>query len=142
MARPKALTIYKDIYMNILRLVLAFIVGSVAGIIGGALGISASFIMLPALLLLNIVPDYKMAVGTILLSILPPLSLLAVMDYYKRDKIDVVVAVLLCISYFFTAKYGALMNKEYTSKVLKYWTAAILFICALYFLWSATQDKA
>jgi uncharacterized membrane protein YfcA len=128
--------------MNILRLVLSVIVGAVAGIIGGALGINGSFIMLPAVLLLNIVPDYKMAVGTILLSILPPMSLLAVMDYYKRKKIDVVVAILLCMSYFFAAKYGALVNMQYTSKVLKYWTAGILFICALYFLWAATQDTS
>ena len=86
--------------MNLVRLFLTIVIGSVAGIIGGALGINGSFIMLPAILLLNIVPDYKMAVGTILLSILPPLSLLAVIDYYKRKKIDIVIAGLLCISYF------------------------------------------
>jgi uncharacterized membrane protein YfcA len=125
-----------------LRLVLTILVGSGAGIIGGALGVNASFIMLPAILLLNIVPDYKMAVGTILLSILPPLSILAVIDYYKRKKIDILVAVLLCISYFFTAKYGATINRQYSSRILKYWTAAILFACALYFLWAAEQDQA
>jgi uncharacterized membrane protein YfcA len=127
--------------MNILRLVLTIIVGSAAGIIGGALGVNGSFIMLPALLLLNIVPDYKMAVGTILLSILPPLSLWAVFDYYERKKIDIVVAVLLCISYFFAAKYGAVINKQYSSRILKYWTAVTLFMCGAYFLWSAQQDK-
>ena len=127
--------------MNLLRLFLTVLVGSVAGLIGGALGVSTSFIMIPAIILLNIVPDYKMAVGTILLSILPPLSLLAVVDYYKRKKIDIPVAIVLCISYFITAKYGADINKEYSSRVLKYWTAAILFICAGYFLWSAQHDK-
>ena len=126
--------------MNIARLFLTLIIGSGAGIIGGALGISASFIMLPAILLLNIVPDYKMAVGTILLSILPPLSLLAVVDYYKRKKIDIVIAALLCISYFIAAKYGAVINQQYSSKILKYWTAIILFICGFYFFFSARQD--
>ena len=127
--------------MNIARLFLTLVIGSGAGIIGGALGISASFIMLPAILLLNIVPDYKMAVGTILLSILPPLSLLAVVDYYKRKKIDIVIAALLCISYFIAAKYGAMFNNQYSSKKLKYYTAFTLFLCGLYFLWAATQDK-
>ena len=129
------------IYMNIVRLILTIITGSVSGVIGGALGINGSFIMLPAILLLNIVPDYKMAVGTILLSILPPLSLLAVIDYYKRKKVDVLVAALLCISYFVAARYGAVINKQYSGKVLKYWTAAILFVCAAYFCWSAHEDK-
>jgi uncharacterized membrane protein YfcA len=127
--------------MNLLRLFLTVVVGSIAGLIGGALGVTTSFIMLPAILLLNIVPDYKMAVGTILLSILPPISLLAVVDYYKRKKIDIPIAIILCISYFIAAKYGADINKEYSGKVLKYWTAAILFICGGYFLWSAHEDK-
>ena len=128
--------------MNILRFFLTVVVGTVSGIIGGALGISTSFMMLPAVLLLNIVPEYKMAVGTILLAILPPLSLLAVVDYYKRKKIDIPVAVILCVSYFLAAKYGAGINKDYSSRVLKYWTAAILFLCGAYFLWAAQQDKA
>ena len=128
--------------MNLLRLFLTVVVGSIAGVIGGALGAGTSFIMLPAILLLNIVPDYKMAIGTILLSILPPLSLLAVMDYYKRKKIDIPIAIILGISYFIATKYGATINKEYSEKVLKYWTAAILFICAGYFYWSAQEDKA
>lgn len=127
--------------MNLLRLFLTVVVGSIAGIIGGALGVNGSFIMLPAILLLNIIPDYKMAVGTILLSILPPLSLLAVVDYYKRKKIDIPIAIILCVSYFLAAKYGAVINKDYSSRLLKYWTAAILFLCAIYFLWAAQQDK-
>ena len=64
--------------MNLLRIFLTVVVGTISGLIGGALGVVTSFIMLPAILLLNIVPDYKMAVGTILLSLLPPISLLAV----------------------------------------------------------------
>ena len=128
--------------MNLLRLFLTVVVGSIAGLIGGGLGVATSFIMLPAILLLNIVPDYKMAVGTILLSLLPPISLLAVVDYYKRKKIDIPVAIILCVSYFLSAKYGAGINKQYSSRTLKYWTAAILFICAGYFCWSAHEDKA
>jgi uncharacterized membrane protein YfcA len=127
--------------MNIIHLFLTVIIGAVAGIIGGALGIATSFIMLPAIMLFNIIPDYKMAVGTVLLAILPPISILAVVDYYKRKKVDIPIAIILCISYFFAAKYGAGINKHYSSKILKYWTAAILFLCGFYFLWSGYYDK-
>jgi uncharacterized membrane protein YfcA len=127
--------------MNPVRLVLTLTIGAFAGIIGGALGITTSFIMLPLLLLFNIVPDYKMAVGTILLAILPPISILAVIDYYERKSIDIGVAVLLCVSYFIAAKYGAGINKNYSNKILKYWSAVILFLCGFYFLWSARQEN-
>ena len=125
-----------------LRLLLTVLIGIVTGVIGGALGINTSFIMLPALLILNIVPEYKMAVGTILLAILPPLSLLAVIDYYKRKQIDIVVSIILCLSYFFAAKYGATINKQTSNKTLKYYTAGILIVCGLYFLVSAHNEKA
>jgi len=127
--------------MNPVRLILTLTIGAIAGIIGGALGINASFMMLPALLVFNIIPDYKIAVGTILLAILPPISILAVIDYYERKSIDIGVAVLLCVSYFIAAKYGAGINKKYSNKILKYWTAAVLFLCGFYFLWSARQEN-
>ena len=128
--------------MALLRMLLTLVVGAITGVIGGALGVNTSFIMLPAILVLNIVPDYKMAVGTILLAILPPISILAVVDYYQRKKIDIVIAGLLCVSYFFAAKYGARINQEYSSRFLKYCTALLLFLCGSYFLVSAHHERA
>jgi uncharacterized membrane protein YfcA len=128
--------------MDLLRLILTLLVGAGSGVIGGALGVNGSFIMLPAVLFLHIVKDYSMAVGTILLSVLPPLSLLAVMDYYKRKKVDVTVGILLSLSYFIAAKYGAKLHNDYSNKTLKYCTTVVFFLCGLYFWWSAHNDKA
>ena len=118
------------------RVVLTLLVGTVSGILGGALG-QGSFLFLPAILMLKIIPDYKMAVGTILLSMLPPISAFAVMDYYKRKKIDFLVAALLCVSYTIAAKYGAVINNQTSEKTLKIWTAACFFVLAVYFAWTA-----
>ena len=49
-----------------LRILLAILVGTLGGLIGGALGLGASALMLPGILLLGIIKDYKTAVGTIL----------------------------------------------------------------------------
>jgi uncharacterized membrane protein YfcA len=125
----------------VLRLLLTAIIGSIAGIIGGGLGIGGTFIILPGLLLLNIIPDYKVAVGTVILSMLPPISILAAIDYYKRKQLDFLIAAILCISYVLAAKYGASLNKDYSNKTLKYITALIFFIFSLYFLWSGKSDK-
>ena len=125
----------------VLRLLLTAIIGGIAGIIGGGLGIGGTFIILPGLLLLNIIPDYKVAVGTVILSMLPPISILAAIDYYKRKQLDFLIAGILCISYVLAAKYGAFLNKEYSNKTLKYITALLFFIFSLYFLWSGKSDK-
>ena len=121
------------------RVVLTLLVGTVSGILGGALG-QGSFLFLPAILMLKIIPDYKMAVGTILLAMLPPISAFAVADYYKRKKIDFLVAALLCISYTIAAKYGAVINNHYDSRTLKYMTAMTFFIVGMYFTWAAYND--
>jgi uncharacterized membrane protein YfcA len=127
--------------MDLLSLIFTILIGAGSGVLGGALGINGSFLMLPSLMMLNIVSDYRMAVGTVLLSILPPLSLWAVVDYYKRGKVDISVGIILALSYFFAAKYGANINKEYSTKTLKYATTVVFLICALYFFWSAYNDK-
>ena len=93
-----------------LRIILTVLVGIISGIVGGAFGLGGSVIMLPALLLLNIIPNYKTAVGTVLLSMLPPISVLAVVDYYKRKQVDVTIGVILFITYFLSAKYGSKIN--------------------------------
>jgi uncharacterized membrane protein YfcA len=125
----------------ILRIVLTIIIGIIAGLVGGGLGIGGTFIILPGLLFLNIIPDYKIAIGTVILSMLPPISILAAIDYYKRKQIDFLIAGILCISYVIAAKYGAFFNKEYSNQTLKYTTSLIFFIFSLYFLWSGKFDK-
>jgi uncharacterized membrane protein YfcA len=124
-----------------IRILLTLLVGSIAGLVGGAFGQSATFIILPALLLFNIIADYKTAVGTVLLAMLPPISAFAVVDYYKRKRVDFLVAALLCISYTIAAKYGAVINNNYSTKTLKGMTALTFFIVGIYFSWSAYTDK-
>lgn len=63
------------------------LLGSLAGLSGGALGQSGAEVMLPGLLVLGIIPDFKTAAGTVLLAIIPPISLLAVLQYYKRGQV-------------------------------------------------------
>jgi uncharacterized membrane protein YfcA len=121
----------------LVRIIITLLIGAVAGIIGGALGQVGTFIILPALLLTNIIPDYKIAVGTILLAMLPPISALAVIDFYKRKRIDFLVAALLCVSYTIAAKYGAIINNRVSNKTLKYATAITFFTAGIYFMWTA-----
>ena len=122
-----------------LKILLTILVGSCAGFIGGSTGLGGTFILLPGLLMLNIISDYKLAVGTILLAMLPPISILATYNYYKRDKIDYTIAFFICISYIIAAKYGAIVNKLYTEPQLKYFTAFILFSFSLYFFITANK---
>ena len=122
------------------RIILTLFIGILSGIIGGAFGQVGSFVMLPALIIFNIIPDYKIAVGTILLAMLPPISILAVVDYYKRKRIDYMVAAILCVSYTLASKYGAIINNQLSNKTLKYATGITLFTSSIYFFLSGYNE--
>ena len=121
-------------YYMINRTILTLMLGLLSGIFGGAFGLGGTFVMLPGLLLLGIIQDYKTAVGTVLLSLLPPISILAVIEYYKRKKVDTYIGIILCITYFFGAYFGSLINNMYSIKTLEYFTAfSFLMISAMFF---------
>jgi len=123
------------------RTLLTIILGLVSGVIGGAFGLGGSFIMMPGVLLLNIIPDYKTAVGTILFSLLPPVSILAVIEYYKRKQVDIKVGMILFVTYMIAAYFGAFINKAYSKKVLEFWTGIVFLLIAIYFFFESYKAK-
>ena len=123
------------------RTLLTILVGAFSGIIGGAFGIGGAFIILPAILMLGIIPDYKIAVGTVLMAMLPPISLFAFMEYYKNKKVDISVGIILCIAYFFGSYFGAIINNMYSVKVLEYWTGFTFLLISIYFFYVAYNEK-
>jgi uncharacterized membrane protein YfcA len=123
------------------RIVLAILVGIICGITGGALGLGPAALMLPLILLLGIVKDYTTAVGTILLAILPPATLLAVINYYKRDKVDVKIAFVLFISSFLAGYVGAIINQKLNEQILGYIASFLFFLIACYYFYIATTGR-
>lgn len=118
-------------------ILLTIFLGALAGLSGGALGQSGAEVMLPGLLILNLVPDFKTAAGTVLLAIIPPISLLAVLEYYKRGQVKVWTSVVLFITYFFVAFIGAYLTRNISNKVLEYLTAIYFLIISIFFFWNA-----
>ena len=122
------------------RTILTVILGLFSGVLGGALGLGGSIVMLPGVLLLGIISDYKTAVGTMLFSLLPPISLLAVIEFYKNKKVDTYIGIVLFITYFFGAYFGSLINNMYSIKFLQYCTAfSFLIISAIFFYMAHSQ---
>jgi hypothetical protein len=118
------------------ELLLTIALGSVAGLFGGALGQSGAEVMLPGLLILNLVSNFKTAAGTVLLAIVPPISILAVLEYYKRGQVVVWISITLFICYFFMAFIGAYATRNLPNKTLEYATAIYFLVISLFFFWN------
>lgn len=113
------------------------LVGTFAGLIAGLLGTSTANAILPGLLMLGV--SYDMAAGTTLLAILPPLSIGAMYEYYKRGKVNVKYAILLmgiCTLFeWVSGKYSHLL----TDKTRKRLLSGYLVTVAMYIFYSSFQ---
>lgn len=120
-----------------LRLINTVLVGAFAGILGGAFGLGGSFMIIPGILLLKIVPDYKTAIGTGLFTVLLPITLLAVIEYGKLNKIDYKISFILFVSYIIAAYFGSIINKMVAIKTLKYGSATTFLLISIFYFYLA-----
>ncbi len=115
---------------------LTSILGIIAGLVGGSVGTSGSNVIIPGLIAFKISPNYQTAVGTTLLTILPPLSIGAVYSYWKKKKIQLDISIVLMITYTIAAFLGAYIALNYVSgKTLSLCYAIYLLIISIYFFY-------
>lgn len=125
------------------KYILALLIGISTGFIAGFQGIAGSFYILTALLILGIAKNRRQAAGTTLLTIVFPLSVGAVYEYYKTGYVDVDVGVAFCIiiSYLIAASFGAKANALVDEKYVLFSIAFMLFISSFYYIHKAMEIK-
>lgn len=102
------------------EIILLILIGLVTGALSGILGIGGGVIVIPALvLLLNF--SQKLAQGTSLAMLLPPIGLLAAYNYYKAGYVDIKAAIILIITFiigsYISSKFAVLLPDAIIKKV-------------------------
>lgn len=87
-------------------LIVYLLIGTAAGVLSGLFGIGGGVIIIPALMYLEGFSQLK-AQGTSLVALLPPVGILAFLEYYKRGYSDVYAGIIICIAMIISAKFGA-----------------------------------
>ena len=82
------------------------LIGLSAGMLSGLFGIGGGIMVVPALVFFWGM-EQKMAQGTTLLMMLPPIGLLAAMEYWKRGQADWHAALWICIGFIAGGLIGA-----------------------------------
>ena len=86
---------------------LAVASGFAVGILGGLFGVGGAEMFIPLMVYVFGLSQHR-AQGTSLALLLPPLGLLAAWRYYNAGYVDVRLAALLAVGFFFGAPVGAL----------------------------------
>ena len=95
-----------------LKVIETIFIGLFAGLVGGSLGLSSAPVLVPMLVILNITKNYRTAIGTAILTIIPPLSLLAIGEYYKKGEVNVHTAIVLMFSVILGNYLGSLITAD------------------------------
>lgn len=110
--------------------IVGIIIGLVAGVMGGLVGIGGGIIMIPALVIF-LKFSQKSAQGTTLAAMIPPIGIMAALEYYKNGYVNVVIALCIAAGFlvggYFGAKFAVHINEIY----LKKFFAIFLFIYAI-----------
>jgi uncharacterized membrane protein YfcA len=96
----------------------------------GLTGLGGGFIMVPLLVFFYGMSQHA-AQGTSLAVLLPPLGLLAFLQYYRHGNVDVTVAVLVALGFFFGGYLGAYVAHLISGPMLRKTFAVVLMLIAL-----------
>lgn len=91
---------------------LYLLLGLVAGTFSGLIGIGGGTIIVPVLVFLFGLSQHQ-AQGTTLALLVPPIGFLAAWTYYEQGYVDLRIASLICIGFFF----GGLIGAKFAAKL-------------------------
>jgi hypothetical protein len=103
-------------------------IGVTAGVLSGLIGIGGGIIMVPLLLLMGF--TQQQAQGTSLAALLPPVTLLAVMNYHKAGFINWRYAIIISLVFVIGGYFGSKIAIGIDQRTLKKIFAVILLLIA------------
>jgi uncharacterized membrane protein YfcA len=92
-------------------------VGLLAGFLSGILGIGGGVVMVPLLLVIGF--SQHQAQGTSLAAMLPPVTLLAVLQYSKEGHVDWKLALVISATFIIGGLFGSKLAVAIDEKLLK-----------------------
>jgi uncharacterized membrane protein YfcA len=109
---------------------LGILVGLIGGTLSGLTGLGGGFIMVPLLVFFFGMTQHA-AQGTSLAVLLPPLGLMAFLQYHRNGHVDVHIAVLVAIGFFFGGYAGGSLAQMISGTMLRKSFAVVMAAIAV-----------
>ncbi len=94
------------------------LLGLAAGTMSGLLGIGGAVVIIPALVFIFGFTQ-KMAQGTTLLLMIPPIGLMAALGYYRAGDVDMKAGILIAVFFFFGGWLGGKLGLSLDEAILR-----------------------
>jgi uncharacterized protein len=117
--------------------ILGFVVlGLAAGVLSGLMGLGGGVIIIPALVYLFGFEQHR-ASGTTLALMIPPIGILAALEYYKEGFVDVHAAAWICAGFVIGGMLGARFATSLPAVTLQRVFGAFLLLIAVKMIFTA-----
>ena len=109
--------------------ILLVIIGLAAGLLAGFVGIGGGIIIVPALIyLVGLTP--LMAQGTSLMLMLPPIGILAFMEYYKAGNINLYYGIIIAVTFVAGGYFGGKFAQKVDENLIKFIIGLLMLFVA------------
>ena len=119
--------------MNATTILGLLAIGLAAGLLSSLVGIGGGTVIVPALVIIFSMSQ-KMAQGTSLAMLLPPIGVLAVINYYKAGYVDFKMAGVLIVAFIAGSYFGSKLAINLPDAAIKKIFGIFLMVLALKYL--------
>lgn len=116
--------------MNLYTLVILALIGIVAGMLGGMAGLGGGIIIIPALVYFLGMSQFG-AQGTSVAIMLPPVGILAAINYYKKGYIEWKYALIIAIFFIIGGYFGSKIVLHLPQNMVKKGFGIMLLLIAI-----------
>jgi len=116
--------------MEISTLIILILIGLVAGALSGFVGVGGGIIIVPALVYLLGLSQFE-AQGTSLLLMLPPIGILAAMNYYQSGAVNWKYASVIALTFVVGGYFGSKITLKLDETLVKLIFGVLMLLVAI-----------
>ena len=116
--------------MSVSTFIILIIIGLLAGILSGLLGIGGGILMIPLLIIFLGLTQHQ-AQGTALFAMLPPIGILAAINYYKEGFVKWEYAIIIAFTFVIGGYLGSKLSLSLPPQMVRRIFGVIMLIGAI-----------
>ncbi len=116
--------------MNISTFIILIVIGLLAGILSGLVGVGGGILMIPLLIIFLGLSQHQ-AQGTALFAMLPPIGILAAINYYKEGFVKWEYAIVIAFTFVIGGYLGSKLSLSLPPQMVRRIFGVIMLLGAI-----------
>ena len=121
--------------MDITTCIILIVIGLLAGALSGLVGVGGGILMIPLLIMFLGLTQHQ-AQGTALFAMLPPIGILAAMNYYKEGFVKWEYAAVMALTFVVGGYFGSKLSISLPDQTVRRVFGVIMLIGAIKLIFS------